>query len=67
MELKDFAGYCIGDWDCYVIEGDENILDRLISEAWYSSRDEAYDDEFYYYSEWFDMEDEIKEFNILSK
>jgi hypothetical protein len=44
------AGYVIGEGDKYVKY--EHDLFKLVEEAGYKTLDEAYDDEFYYWSDW---------------
>lgn len=44
-------GYCILDGEMY-IKNDSIMLKHIIDETDYNSFQEAYDDEYYYYTEW---------------
>lgn len=44
-------GYCIGDGGMY-IKGDMAMLQHITDETEYSTIDEAYEDDYYYYTEW---------------
>jgi hypothetical protein len=48
-------GYVIGDGEMY-IKDESDMLSHVIEQG-YSSLDEAYDDEYYYYTEWEDEDD----------
>jgi hypothetical protein len=48
-------GFVIGNGEMY-IKDDSDMLAHVIEQG-YSSMDEAYDDEYYYYTEWNDKDD----------
>ena len=52
------AGYVVGDGEMYIKH--EHDLFIAVTEAGYETLDEAYDDEFYYWSEW-DLEEVLRE------
>lgn len=56
-------GYLVGD-SIYLAESEEKELERLIKEAGYSSRQESYDCNHHYFTEW-NVEDEIEEQNEI--
>lgn len=49
-------GYCILDGEMY-IEGHMSMLQHITDETDYATIEEAYEDGYYYYTEW-DVEDE---------
>ena len=49
-------GYCILDGEKY-IKGHFDMLKHITDETDYSSIEEAYEDDYYYYTEWEDEED----------
>lgn len=44
-------GYVVGD-EVYLCEFEEEALSSTLEQAGYKDRDEAYKDEFYYYTDW---------------
>lgn len=52
------AGYVVEDGGMYI--KDEHDLFIVVTEAGYETLDEAYDDEFYYWTEW-DLEEVLRE------
>ena len=47
-------GYCIGDGEMYIKEHFA-MLQHITDETDYSTIEEAYDDDYYYYTEWEDI------------
>jgi hypothetical protein len=48
-EMKE--GYCILDGEQY-IKGHQAMLNHITHETEYKNMNEAYEDEYYYYTEW---------------
>jgi hypothetical protein len=46
-----FEGYVIGDCETYSLKAEDKVKE-LIQEAGYISMEEAYNDEYYYYTQW---------------
>ena len=50
------AGFCIGDGAMY-IKSEKHMIEHITNDTEYASMEEAYDDEYYYYTEWEDEDD----------
>ena len=50
------AGYCICDGEMY-IESEKHLSEHITNDTEYESVEEAYEDGYYYYTEWEDEEE----------
>ena len=50
------AGFCIGDGDMY-IKSEKHMSEHITNDTEYDSMEEAYEDGYYYYTEWEDEDD----------
>ena len=49
------AGYCICDGEMY-IESEKHLSEHITNDTEYESVEEAYDDDYYYYTDWSDSD-----------
>ena len=49
-------GFCIGDGAMY-IKSEKHMIEHITNDTEYDSLEEAYDDDYYYYTEWEDEDD----------
>ena len=52
------SGYCINDGEKY-IKGDQAMLQHITDETEYATMEEAYEDGYYYHTEWSDDDHEF--------
>ena len=53
-----WEGYCVNEGDMY-IKYEKDFLRHIGSETDYDSIEDAYEDDYYYYTEWDELDDDV--------